>query len=61
MANPILAILGGEVEETSTADDKNAKKKTRAAEDLIDAVESKDAQGVVDAVTALYRLCELEG
>lgn len=60
MANPILAILAGEAPEAEgETDEKNAKKKRRAAEDLIASVKDDDADGVVDAIDALYALCDL--
>lgn len=58
--NPILAIVTADDSDVKESDAGNAKKKKAAAEDLIKAVGSKDSDGVVEAVTALYRLCALD-
>jgi len=60
--NPILAVLGSESSDTDpdTGDKGNDRKKMRAAEDLISAVNDEQAQGVVDALSAIVRLLELD-
>lgn len=61
MANPILAIIPGEMEMGgSSKDEGNAKKREAAAKELISGVKGNDPGAVADAMTALYRLCQLD-
>ena len=60
--NPILAILSKDSDsDEPKADEKNAKKKRRAAEDLIESIKDEDADGIVDAIEAILNLLDLDG